>query len=133
MSNEEKSLNLLIEAYKLYSAFCAIIIVGLLTFSSALTDINNILSLYIAIGSLFLCSLFCILGIQFFISKVHKGRFDVYNKDARFSRFCMSMTLVLLTVGMISGFYFFITQDKVKKVSKVHSETACYHDNRVTG
>lgn len=110
--NKEKALNLLIETYKLYAAFCAIIIAGLLSFASSLTNANNVHLLYIAIGALSLCSIFCILGIQNFISKTNEGDFNIYSPSAKF---ITTAIMILIGVGLLLGFLFLFKQDKLKK------------------
>lgn len=110
-NNKEKALNLLIETYKLYAAFCAIIIAGLLSFSSSLTNANNVHFLYISIGVFSLCSIFCILGIQNFISKTNEGDFNIYSGSAKF---ITTIIMILIAVGLVTGFLFLFKQDKLK-------------------
>jgi len=109
--NKEKSLDLLIETYKLYAAFCAIIIAGLLSFSSSLNKANSVQFLYVAIGALLLSSLFCIFGIQNFISRTYKKDFDIYSRGAKFVTISI---MILLFVGLLFGFLFLVRQEKLK-------------------
>jgi hypothetical protein len=126
-NKEEKALNLLIEAYKLYAAFCAVIIAGLLSYSSSTSDLKDLFSFRISIGSLSLCSLFCIAGIQYFISEVYNGIYNIYAKKARI---IFSIVMLSLFIGVFSGFWFLINQDKLKmnqdviKVNVLKEKTA---------
>ncbi len=109
--NQQQALNLLIEAYKLYAAFCAIIIAGLLSYSSSTNQINCSFLFLISVGALSLCSILCILGIQYFISEVYHGVFNVY---AIFPRIIFLAVMLLIGIGIITGFIFLLYQDKLK-------------------
>jgi len=111
LNNKEKALGLLIDTLKLYAAFCAIIIAGLLSFSASLPKVNCVLYLYLSIGILSFCSIFCIIGIQIFISKVYKGVFEIYSKPARINTI---IVMLFLIIGLVFSFLFMINQDKLK-------------------
>ena len=103
MENKERALNLLIETYKLYAGFSAIIIAGLLSYSSGNISIAHDNLLYVSILILCLSSLFCIFGIQYFISRVNKGNYDIYSGNARLLTIVIMITLFL---GLLFSFLY---------------------------
>jgi len=109
--SKKNALNLLIETYKLYAAFCAIFIAGLLSFASTLTVVNCLSIFYVSVIALSLCSLICVFGLQYFISKAYNDNCDIYSKPAKI---IIILVMSFLFIGIISGFFFIANQDKMK-------------------
>lgn len=102
-SNKERALNLLIETYKLYAGFSAIIIAGLLSYSSGNVAIAHDNLLYASIFVLCLSSLCCIFGIQYFISRVNKGIYDIYS---RWAKLLTTFIMIFLFLGLVFSFLY---------------------------
>lgn len=109
--NKEKALNLLIEAYKLYAAFCAVIIAGLLSYASSATELSQSPLFKTSIVTLSLCSVFCIVGIQYFISEVYNGDYNIYAFPAKI---IFSIVMLLLIIGISTGLSCLMIQDTSK-------------------
>lgn len=123
--NKEKALNLLIEVYKLYAAFCAIIIAGLLSFVSSLINPVELFYLYMSVGFLSLCSIICVIGVQYFISKVYNGKYDIYSKGAAIIIYTI---MFLLVGGVLFGFIFLTRQEKMAGIENVNKK--CSSDGK---
>jgi len=109
--NKKNALNLLIETYKLYAAFCAIFIAGLLSFASTLEKLQSLKVFYVSIISLSVCSIICVVGLQYFISKAYRDICDIYSKTAKG---IMMSIMSLLFIGVVLGILFIAKQEKMK-------------------
>ncbi len=103
MENKERALNLLIETYKLYAGFSAIIIAGLLSYASGNSQIADDNLLYTSIVVLCLASCLCVFGIQYFISRVNKGDYNIYSIWAKGLTFFI---MVFLFLGLLFSFLY---------------------------
>lgn len=93
-SHHEKAMTLLFETYKLYAAFCAILIAGLLSFASSRQNIKDVQLLFSTMGVLSFCSIMCIGGLQYFIGKTYAGKPNIYSRGA----------IIIMTSIIISAF-----------------------------
>lgn len=124
-NNKERALNLLIETYKLYAGFSAIIIAGLLSYSSGNIAIAHDNLLYASIFVLCLSSIFCIFGIQYFISRVNKGIYDIYSGWARFLTVLIMISLLL---GLVFSFLYIFNYKNAEKTEKKNSSVTAMFD-----
>ncbi len=116
---KKNAINLIVETYKLYAAFCAIFIAGLLSFASPIELLRDVYLLLISIITLSIASIFCILGLQYFISRSYNEIYDIYSTAAKF---IITSVMILIFSGTLTGILFIFNQDKMQLSNPLKSK-----------
>ncbi|MFT3793645.1 hypothetical protein [Flavobacterium sp.] len=105
-NHKERALNLLIETFKLYAGLSAIMIAGILSYGQTQTSLVTKASFFMSVICFALCSIICIVGVQYFILRVDEGNYDIGTLPAkRLTRMIMASLALGLFFGLLYILY----------------------------